>query len=118
MSWNRVISLVKHRKQGNQLRIHSYSDPSQFRVEIRVAFTLATVVVVFIVCFEPKSRWSRGTKSPARDKTDFGFIKRRYKLSFLWFTGMHIIREWSDLRGLRYDWPFFVCRELLLIAKR
>ena len=44
-----VISLVKHRKQGNQLRIRSSSDTSQSRLEIRVALTLATVIIVFTV---------------------------------------------------------------------
>ena len=48
-----VISLVKHRKEKKQLRAHSSSDTSQPSVEIRVAFTLAIVIVVFTASWAP-----------------------------------------------------------------
>ena len=48
-----VISLVKHRKQRNQLRAHSSGDISQSSVEIRVAFTLAIVIIVFTASWFP-----------------------------------------------------------------
>ena len=48
-----VISLVKRRKEKKQLRAHSSSDASQPSVEIRVAFTLAIVIVVFTVSWAP-----------------------------------------------------------------
>ncbi|KAJ7382576.1 Melanocortin receptor 5 [Desmophyllum pertusum] len=51
-----VISLAKHRKERNQLRAaRSSRDFSQSRrsVEVRVAFTLAIVIVVFTVSWFP-----------------------------------------------------------------
>ncbi|XP_078372905.1 melanocortin receptor 5-like [Oculina patagonica] len=48
-----VISLVRHRKQRNQLRARSSSDASQSGIEIRVTFTLAIVIIVFIACWLP-----------------------------------------------------------------
>ena len=48
-----VISLVKHRKQRNQLRACSSSDTSRSRVEIRVTFALAIVTIVFVACWLP-----------------------------------------------------------------
>ena len=48
-----VISLVKRRKEKKQLRAHSSSDNSQPSLEIRVAFTLAIVIVVFTVSWAP-----------------------------------------------------------------
>ena len=48
-----VISFVKRRKERKQLRAHSSSDTIQPRVEIRVAFTLAIVIVVFTVSWSP-----------------------------------------------------------------
>ena len=48
-----VISLVKRRKQKKQLRAHSSSDTSQASLEIRVAFTLAIVIVVFTGFWAP-----------------------------------------------------------------
>ena len=48
-----VISLVKHRKERNQLRAQSSSDTSKSRVEIRVASTLAIVIVVFSISWFP-----------------------------------------------------------------
>ena len=48
-----VISLVKRRKEKKQLRAHSSSDASQASLEIRVAFTLAIVIVVFTVSWAP-----------------------------------------------------------------
>ena len=51
-----VISLVKHRKKQNKIRAHPSNDVGQFRqfrIEIRVAFTLAIVIVVFTVCWVP-----------------------------------------------------------------
>ena len=48
-----VISLVKRRKEKKQLRAHSSKDASQASLEIRVAFTLAIVIVVFTVSWAP-----------------------------------------------------------------
>lgn len=48
-----VTSLVRHRKERNQLRARSSSDANQSRVEIRVASTLAIVIAVFTVSWFP-----------------------------------------------------------------
>lgn len=48
-----VISLFKRRKEKKQLRTHSPSDTSQASLEIRVAFTLAIVIVVFTGSWAP-----------------------------------------------------------------
>ena len=48
-----VISLVKHRKERIQLRAHSSGDISQSSVEVRVAFTLAIVIIVFTASWFP-----------------------------------------------------------------
>ena len=48
-----VISLVKRRKEKKQLRAHSSSETSQPSVEIRVALTLAIVIVVFTTSWAP-----------------------------------------------------------------
>lgn len=51
-----VISLVKHRKKQIQIRADPSKNSSnfqQFRVEIRIAITLAIVIVVFTICWVP-----------------------------------------------------------------
>lgn len=51
-----VISLVKHRKKQIQIRAYPSNDAGNFqnfRVEIRIAFTLAIVIVVFTACWVP-----------------------------------------------------------------
>ena len=49
-----VISLIKHRRTSNQIRVRSQSgDDSQSNVEVRVAFTLAIVIVVFTASWFP-----------------------------------------------------------------
>jgi len=48
-----VISLFKRRLGSKQLRMHSSNDTSQQSVEIRVAFTLAIVIVVFTASWAP-----------------------------------------------------------------
>ena len=48
-----VISLVKSRKEKKQLRAQSRNDTSQPNIEIRVAFTLAIVIVVFTASWSP-----------------------------------------------------------------
>ena len=48
-----VISLVRHRKRSNQLRMRRSSNASQTHIEIRVASTLGIVIVVFTACWLP-----------------------------------------------------------------
>ena len=48
-----VISLVRHRRKQNQARPRVSSDVNTFHVEVRVAFTLAMVIVVFTACWFP-----------------------------------------------------------------
>ncbi|XP_078373111.1 adenosine receptor A2b-like [Oculina patagonica] len=48
-----VISLLKHRRQTKHLRSHSSGNDCQLHVELRVALTLAIVIVVFTACWVP-----------------------------------------------------------------
>lgn len=48
-----VIALLKNRKRRNKLRARSQSGDDNFRVEVRVAFTLAIVILVFTACWIP-----------------------------------------------------------------
>ena len=70
-----VISLVKHRKQGNQLRIRSSSETGQFGVEIRVAFTLAIVILVFTVCWFPLVGIMFAARKP---------LVKRHGVAYMW----------------------------------
>ncbi|KAJ7382574.1 Melanocortin receptor 5 [Desmophyllum pertusum] len=72
-----VISLAKHRKQRNQLRAHSSSDVSQSRVEIRVAFTLAIVIFVFIACWFPLIGILFATRKPLVKKHGAAYMWMR-----------------------------------------
>ena len=72
-----VISLVKHRKQlqGNQRRIRSSSDTRQARVEIRVASTLAIVIIVFTACWFPLIAIMFATRKP---------LIKRHGAAYMW----------------------------------
>lgn len=48
-----LIALFKQRKTGNQLRAPSSNATNAHRMETRVAFTLAIVILVFTVCWFP-----------------------------------------------------------------
>ena len=48
-----VISLVRQRKLRNQLRNGSSNNPTPRRMELRVTFTLAIVIIVFTACWFP-----------------------------------------------------------------
>ena len=48
-----VIALLKNRKKRNKLRARSQSGEDNFRVEVRVALTLAIVISVFTACWIP-----------------------------------------------------------------
>ena len=102
-----AVSLFKHRKQRNQLRARSSNDISQSRVEIRVTFTLAFVIVVFIACWLSSVVIIYGSGKA---------LAKRQGVAFMWMRALTlsnsamnflIYGSWMhDLpRGIRCYWP-------------
>ena len=94
-----VASLVKHRKRRNQLRARSSSDVSQSRIEIRVAFTLAIVIIVFIACWFPLIAVIFATRKP---------LVKRHGVAFMWMrtlalsnSAMNFVIYGSRLQNFR-----------------
>ena len=67
-----VASLLKHRKRRNQLRGRSSSDVS----EVRVAFTLAIVIIIFIACWSPLIAILFASRKP---------LVKRHGVAHMWF---------------------------------
>ena len=100
-----VISLVKHRKQlGNQLRIRSSSDTSQSRVEIRVAFTLAIVIIVFTVCWFPLIAIMFAARKP---------LVKRYGVAYMWMRTLALSN--SAMNFLIYGSRMQIFREAFAV---
>jgi len=100
-----VISLVKHRKQGNQLRIRSSRDTSQSRrVEIRVAFTLAIVIIVFTVCWFPLIVIMFATRKP---------LVKRHGVAYMWMRTLALSN--SAINFLVYGSRMQIFREAFFV---
>lgn len=99
-----VISLVKHRKQGNQLRIRSSSDTSQCRVETRVAFTLAIVIIVFTVCWFPLIAIMFAARKP---------LVKRHGVAYMWMRTLALSN--SAMNFLIYGSRMQIFREAFAV---
>ena len=99
-----VVSLVKHRKQGTQIRARSSSDTSQFRVEIRVAFTLAIVIIVFTVCWFPLVAIMFAARKP---------LVKRHGVTYMWMRTLALSN--SAMNFLIYGSRMQIFREAFAV---
>ncbi|XP_078372698.1 adenosine receptor A2a-like [Oculina patagonica] len=100
-----VISLAKHRKERNQLRAHSSSDITQSSVEIRVAFTLAIVIIVFTASWFPLVTVFFATGK---------LLVKRHGIAFMWIrtlalsnSAMNFVIYGSRMRNFREAYAVF-----------